>query len=466
MDCDTTGVEPDFALVKYKKLAGGGFFKIINQSVMRALKKLGYAPSEIDEINRYIIGAGTLDGAPHINRETLKAKGLTDVEVDQVNRVLPSTFDLASAFGQWTLGNACLERLGIKGTNVLEELGFTQEAIEQAANWVCGMMTIEGAPYLKPEHLPVFDCANKNGKFGTRFIEPMGHVRMMAAVQPFISGAISKTVNLPNEATAEDIKEVYLESWKLGIKALSVYRDGSKLSQPLSTVSEAQKERGQHATTETTQHDPEKQPSFKPGRRRLPDERRSITHKFSIAGHEGYLTVGLFEDGSPGEIFVRMAKEGSTIAGLMDSFAIAVSMGFQYGVPLETIVAKFAHVKFDPSGFTTHPRIRIAKSLIDYIARWLAYKFLPKEQWHSVGINGVDEPDSEPAAPLQQPQETPVPQAQATIFEKPMPSAPTQSTTTFDPMGDAPSCADCGGMMTRSGTCYKCINCGSTSGCS
>ncbi|MBI3261384.1 vitamin B12-dependent ribonucleotide reductase, partial [Candidatus Berkelbacteria bacterium] len=481
MDCDTTGVEPDFALVKYKKLAGGGFFKIINQSVPRALRTLGYNAREIDDINRYIVGSQTLDGVPHINRETLKAKGLTDEEVDNVNRVLPSVFDFSSAFGEWTLGQACLTRLGIKGTNVLLELGFTAEQIEQAGTFVCGMMTIEGAPHVKPAHLPVFDCANKNGRHGVRYIEAMGHVRMMAAVQPFISGAISKTVNLPEDATVEDITQVYLESWKLGLKALSVYRDNSKMSQPLSTVSEARKERDNKSDSETQPRRSEETSDvgvptaasgFRPQRRRMPDERKSITHKFTIAGHDGYLTIGLFEDGSPGEIFIRMAKEGSTIAGLMDSFAIAVSMGLQYGVPLDTIVSKFAHVRFDPSGFTTHPKIRIAKSLIDYIARYLAYKFLPKERWHEVGLNG--ETDAEPT---QNNGKTSKPVDQPTIFETKTAKPDVQPVNTpggsesvtqtkLDPIGDSPTCSECGGMMTRSGTCYKCMNCGSTSGCS
>ncbi len=265
----------------------------------------------------------------------------------------------------------------------------------------------------------------------------------------------------------EDIKQVYMESWKQGLKALSVYRDNSKMSQPLSTVSEARKERDNDSSQGSgvsSQETPDAQ--FRPQRRRLPDERKSITHKFTIAGHDGYLTIGLFEDGSPGEIFIRMAKEGSTIAGLVDSFAIAVSMGLQYGVPLDTIVSKFAHVRFDPSGFTTHPKIRIAKSLIDYIARYLAYKFLPKERWHEVGLNGDDASSQESVASSQ---EIGKPVDQPTIFEAPqkpeLTTGPTAQTK-LDPIGDSPSCGECGGMMTRSGTCYKCMNCGSTSGCS
>jgi ribonucleoside-diphosphate reductase alpha chain len=346
MDCDTTGIEPDIALVKYKKLVGGGVMKIVNQSVPGVLAKLGYAPSEIQDILRY---------------------------VDE------------------------------------KEM-------------------IEGAPHLRDEHLAIFDCAFPPAS-GKRSIHYMGHVKMMAAVQPFLSGAISKTVNMPADSTPDDISNAYIESWRLGLKAVAVYRDGCKRSQPLSTSKEKE------AVAETP----------KPARRKLPDERRAITHKFSIAGHEGYITVGMYEDGKPGEIFLVMAKEGSTISGLMDAFATSISMALQYGVPLEALVEKFSHVRFEPSGFTKNPEIPYAKSITDYIFRWLASKFLSSEHQQAVGVQQL-ESKAESAASSAQPKMA----AQAS----------------FKAQSDAPSCHYCGSIMTRNGSCYRCANCGSTSGCS
>jgi ribonucleoside-diphosphate reductase alpha chain len=363
MDCDTTGIEPDIALVKYKKLVGGGMIKIVNQSVPGVLGKLGYSAAEVQDIVRYI---------------------------DEKE-------------------------------------------------------TIEGAPHLRDEHVAVFDCAfpPANGK---RSIHYMGHIKMMAAVQPFLSGAISKTVNMPSDSTPDDIAHAYVESWRLGLKAVAVYRDGCKRSQPLSTSKDESKTAPAPA--------PAVEAAPRPARRKLPDERRAITHKFSIAGHEGYITVGMYEDGKPGEIFLVMAKEGSTISGLMDAFATSISMSLQYGVPLETLVEKFSHVRFEPSGFTKNPEIPYAKSLTDYIFRWLASKFLSAEQKETVGVQTVDrgEPAAAPPAVAPGPAAVPVKMA--------------ASGTTFRSQADAPSCHYCGSIMTRNGACYRCANCGSTSGCS
>jgi len=365
MDCDTTGVEPDISLVKYKKLVGGGLLKMVNRTVPEALKKLGYTLEQISAIVRYI---------------------------DQND-------------------------------------------------------TIEGAPELKPEHLPVFDCAFKPLK-GTRSIHYNGHIKMMAAVQPFLSGAISKTVNMPHEATPEDIWQVYMDAWRLGLKAIAIYRDGCKRTQPLSTSLEGQsrkveESRGPSAPTSV---------AFKPVRRRLPEERKAITHKFSVGGHEGYITVGMYEDGKPGEIFIVMSKEGSTISGLMDAFATAISISLQYGVPLEVLVNKFSHMRFEPSGYTGNKQIPVAKSIMDYIFRWLALKFLPAEKTEA-------ETSSSPA-PKSLTNGTTISQApdgdRLGALEKQI----------FQTQSDAPLCSECGSIMVRNGACYKCLNCGATSGCS
>ena len=363
MDCDTTGIEPDIALVKYKKLVGGGVIKIVNQAVPGVLRKLGYSSGQVEDILR------------HLDENEM----------------------------------------------------------------------IEGAPHVKEEHLAIFDCAFPPAG-GSRSIHYMGHVRMMAAVQPFLSGAISKTVNMPTDATPDDISNAYLEAWHLGLKAIAVYRDGCKRSQPLSTSKEEQEK---EATAEV-----------KPARRKLPDERRAITHKYSIAGHEGYITVGMYEDDRPGEIFLVMAKEGSTISGLMDAFATAISMALQYGVPLEALVEKFSHTRFEPSGFTKNPEIPYAKSITDYIFRWLASKFLSAEHQEAVGVHGAATANvSAPAAtpPTPRPAEpAPAPAAAASGAGK----------VPFRNQADAPSCHYCGAIMTRNGSCYRCGNCGSTSGCS
>jgi ribonucleoside-diphosphate reductase alpha chain len=342
MDCDTTGVEPDIALIKYKKLVGGGLLKIVNQTVPEALRRLRYSDAQINDIIKY---------------------------VDESE-------------------------------------------------------TIEGAPHLKEEHLPVFDCAFKPLN-GVRSIHYMGHLRMMGAVQPFLSGAISKTVNMPEEATVENIEEAYIEAWKLGLKALAIYRDGSKRSQPLNT----------------SMKDLKAAEASKPVRRRLPDERQSITHKFSVAGHDGYLTVGMYDDGTPGEIFVRMAKQGSVVSGLMDTVATAISVALQYGVPLRVLVDKFSHSRFEPSGFTNNPQIPIAKSIVDYIFRWLGLKFLKQEE----------QPQTEAVSPALVGQAEEIAAHERQVFQS---------------QADAPPCPECGAIMVRNAACYKCLNCGTTNGCS
>lgn len=362
MDCDTTGVEPDIALVKYKKLVGGGVFKIVNNTVPLALEKLGYDSEQIEQIVAYINANDT----------------------------------------------------------------------------------IEGAPYLLEKHLPIFDCAFKPAN-GKRSIHYMGHIRMMAAVQPFLSGAISKTVNMPNEVTPEEIKNAYIEAWRLGLKAIAVYRDGCKLTQPLSTSLKTEKKVKSEEKVKIVEQ--------RPRRRRLPDERQSITHKFSIGGHEGYITVGMYEDGTPGEIFIVMSKEGSTISGVMDAFATAVSLALQYGVPLKVLVDKFTHTRFEPSGFTNNKQIPIAKSVMDYIFRWLALKFLPEDAGN---YNSMVETPTTVKTEEVQPQKKETEKQTIEQTEK----------LVFVSQADAPPCPECGTIMVRSGSCYKCFECGATSGCS
>jgi ribonucleoside-diphosphate reductase alpha chain len=377
LDCDTTGIEPDLALVKYKKLVGGGLFKIVNNTVPQALRKLGYTERQARDIVEYI---------------------------DERD-------------------------------------------------------TIEGAPHLQDQHLKVFDCAFKPVS-GVRSIAPMGHVRMMAAVQPFVSGSQSKTVNMPHEATVEEIADTYMESWRLGLKCIAIYRDGCKRSQPLSTSRDDGPTKAATASESVTEP--------RPVRRRLPDERRSLTHKFDVQGHEGYVTVGLYDDGTPGEIFLTMAKEGSTISGLMDAFALQTSMALQYGVPLRSMVNKFSHVRFEPSGFTKNPEIPIAKSIIDYIFRWLASRFLDPEDQEAVGILRRDPAPGE-AAPAPTTPTASVPVAQPPpAASKPARNghaSPTQKLT-FVVNADSPACSECGAITVRNGSCYKCMNCGATTGCS
>jgi ribonucleoside-diphosphate reductase alpha chain len=550
MDCDTTGVEPDFALVKFKKLAGGGYFKIANQSLRPALVNLGYSPEQVHAILQYVMGTLTLHDAPVINWETLLHKGFTEAELEKIESALPGMFELSFAFSPWSLGAEFFNRMDIPenewqkpGFDTLRRLGFTRRQIDDANDRICGHGTLEGAPHLREEHLSVFDCANKCGKHGTRFIAVQGHIRMMAAAQPFISGAISKTINLPHEASVQDIKDSYRLSWELGLKANALYRDGSKLSQPLNiksdkeldekheeedeqAIAEAREEiardvaiassqlttNNQQLTSDNVEPAPEQTRIIekivervveRPLRRRLPDTRHATTHKFDVAGHEGYITVGLYEDGQPGEIFIRMAKEGSTIGGLMDTIATLVSVSLQYGVPVESLVRKFEHVRFEPSGMTRNPEIPIAKSLVDYIFRWLAMEFVP-------GYRAANAPKREKKAPVlrEVPASEPEPrkgnghgpridpdtakpfdygsglegQVDSLPDTAPQPQAPAPTpespnlrlTIVADPLSqqganlqaDAPACDVCGSITVRSGTCYKCLNCGNSMGCS
>ncbi len=417
MDCDTTGVEPDFALTKFKKLAGGGYFKIANQSLRAALSALGYSQSESNGIMAYVMGTLTLDvplpgtdGEPIEGASTLRSylleHGYTRDDLVSVENALPTVFELGFAFTAWSMPAAALAACGVdlaaakqdSKFNGLRALGLTRSQVDALNQVICGTQTVEGAPHLKSEHLSVFDCANRCGKTGTRFIRPEGHIHMMAASQPFISGAISKTINLPNEAEVADIGACYQLSWELGLKANALYRDGSKLSQPLSTKVEAS-DLAEPEDTEGLEENAAElsivaaEPTRtieieriverivervieRPMRRRLLDTRSSITHKFNVAGHEGYLIVGLYEDGRPGELFITMAKEGSTIGGLMDSLGTAISVALQYGVPVESLVNKFAHQRFEPMGMTTNRDIPFAKSLVDYIFRWFGMQFI------------------------------------------------------------------------------------------
>jgi ribonucleoside-diphosphate reductase alpha chain len=491
MDCDTTGVEPDFALVKFKKLAGGGYMKIANQSVAPALHHLGYTEAEVQDIMRNVMGTLSLEGAPHINRASLRQKGFTDEDIAAVEKNLPQVFELGFAFNKWTLGQKTMERLGFTEEqtsdfhfNLLRALGFTSDQIDEANVTICGHMTVEGAPHLKEEHLPVFDCANKCGKTGRRFIFAEGHIRMMAASQPFISGAISKTINLPNEATVEDVKNAYLLSWKLGIKANALYRDGSKLSQALNTSSSKKDSKDSKDSKEPEVRIVEKVVIKEtPRRRKLPDERLAIAHKFSIAGHEGYIHVGMYEDGSPGEIFIKMSKEGSTLSGVMDTLAISLSMNFQYGVPLESLCEKLVGARFEPMGMTSNKEIPIVRSVMDYLGRWLALKFLVKERakkFHNGEL--VDQAyavgsKSKEAFAMRLPivdEGSPVPMDLSVGLEQSAHAEPAATVTTTDKTAQAKlqgytgsMCGGCGSFkMKRNGSCEVCLDCGATSGCS
>ncbi len=482
MDCDTTGIEPDFAIVKFKKLAGGGYMKIANQSVKPALSALGYSADEVTDIMRYVMGTLSLQNVPHINRASLMKKGFLDSDIAVVEKALLQVFEIGFAFNRWTLGDPLLKRLGFTeqqygdlSFNLLRSLGFTESEIEEANVAICGHMTVEGAPHLKKEHLPVFDCANRCGKIGKRFISAEGHIRMMAAAQPFISGAISKTINLPAEATVDDFNNAYMLSWKLGVKANALYRDGSKLSQALSNKSETKK-----------QQDVEPQVIEKivikevPRRRKLPDERMSITHKLAVAGHEAYVHVGLYDDGRPGEIFIKMSKEGSTLSGVMDTLALSLSMNLQYGVPLEVLCEKLINTRFEPMGMTSNREIPMVKSIMDYLGRWLALKFLTKEkakQFHNKELvdksyeSGTKSKDAfamrlpiidEGAIAMNDQQEAihTSPQTSVVHATSDLEVARLQGFT-------GSICGGCGSTkMKRNGSCEVCLDCGATSGCS
>ena len=514
MDCDTTGVEPDFALVKFKKLSGGGYFKIINQSVPQALKNLGYSQAQNDAIVNFAVGHASFEGAPHINNETLLAKGFTEEEVAKLNGAAKSAFEIGFVFNRFTLGDACLKRLGFKeeefadwSFNLLEALGFTESQIDAANDYVCGTMTVEGAPALKEEHLPVFDCANKNGKKGVRYIHAHGHIRMMAACQPFLSGAISKTINLPNEATVEEIADCYLMSWKLGLKANALYRDGSKLSQPLSTKSDKKKktdnvedqindeggsqlvdlsklnvdelleevQKRMAASTDTTF---KRQLSRIVERKSMPAKRRGFTQKARIGGQVLFLRTGEYNDNTLGEIFIDLAKEGSTLRSLMNCFAIAVSVGLQYGVPLEEFVEKFVFTKFEPSGMVDHPNIKTTTSIVDFIFRSLAYEYLgrtdlvhvlDKPTVENLGEQGditlVGKPELS-SIRVTAPVAAPVAKANVAVTADTNAAMDNVTAAAKSMQSDAPACSTCGHITIRSGTCYKCLNCGTSMGCS
>jgi len=501
MDCDTTGIEPDFALVKFKKLAGGGYFKIINQSVPAALKHLGYNPSEIDAIVKYAKGHGTFKGCPTINHEILKALGFTDDKIKAVEAALPGAFEIKFAFNQWTLGeDFCKDVLGITDEqlndwtfDMLAHLGFKKKEIEAANDYVCGTMTVEGAPHLKEEHLPVFDCANKCGRIGTRYISAEGHIKMMAAAQPFISGAISKTINLPNEANIDDFKNAYMMSWEMMLKANALYRDGSKLSQPLNSMADVideilEEETEEPATdpvTASAQDNVVKTAEriihkYVSGRQRLPNRRGGYTQKCKIGGQSVYLRTGEYENGQIGEIFIDMHREGAAFRSLMNCFAISISLGMQHGVPLEEFVDAFVFTKFEPSGMVTgNPHIKMTTSVIDYIFRELAVTYLQRDDLAHVGpeeilnrtlrpVDGIDR-EEQPSALVSDPDEPienePAPAVTAKKEGKDSFIVKYQQAKKMGYTGDM--CGDCGSMtMVRNGTCLKCETCGATSGCS
>jgi ribonucleoside-diphosphate reductase alpha chain len=432
MDCDTTGIEPDFALVKFKKLAGGGYFKIINQAVPDALAVLGYSATEIAQIEAYAVGHGSLRGAPAINHAALTAKGFPEEKIAAIEKALPSAFDIKFVFNKWTLGaeflheklEVPLARLEDPGFDLLSFLGFSKAEIEAANTHVCGAMTLEGAPHLKKAHYPIFDCANPCGRIGKRYLSVESHIRMMAAAQPFISGAISKTINMPNDATVEDCKEAYLLSWRLALKANALYRDGSKLSQPLNASLVADEEDEEDAieallaqpaagrAAAVAEKIVERVIIEKRVRERekMPNRRKGYTQKARVGGHKIYLTTGEYEDGRLGEIFIDMHKEGAAFRSLMNNFAIAISLGLQYGVPLDEYVDAFTFTRFEPAGLVQgNEAIKNATSILDYIFRELAISYLdradlahvdPSEIGHDVLDRGRgQQPASEDAPP-------------------------------------------------------------------
>lgn len=505
MDCDTTGIEPDFALVKFKKLSGGGYFKIINQSIPAALKHLGYSSEQIDAIVNYAKGHGSFAGAPFINHQTLSEKGFIQSELDKLDKAVASAFEIGFVFNVYTLGEECLQRLGFSAEqyfapdfSLLSELGFSDQEIEAANDYVCGTMMVEGAPELKPEHLPVFDCANKCGPKGQRYIHAHGHIRMMGATQPFISGAISKTINLPHEATVEEIKDCYQLSWELGIKACALYRDGSKLSQPLSNKSDKKKESSQdqplpsseqiidlsqltvgellEEVNKRVQASPDTQLKRELSRiverKQLPAKRRGYTFKAKVGGQPLFVRTGEYDDGTLGEVFVDMAKEGATMRSLMNSFAIAVSVGLQYGVPLDEYVDKFIYTRFEPAGVVEHPNIKSATSVLDYMFRLLAYEYLHRTDLvHVVDPEKKDWAGDTPNQELSQIRVTrPQSPVESRVKEaRPEPALSQHSSEVKKLMGtsaDAPACRNCGNITLRNGTCYMCPNCGTTTGCS
>ncbi len=535
MDCDTTGIEPDFALVKFKKLAGGGYFKIINQSIPMALKRLGYTEKQVEEIVHYVKGTSTLIGAPEVNIESLLARGVTKDAIDKIEAALPGVFDLRHAFHRGTLGEAW---------NSLAELGYTEEQIDAANQHICGTMTIEGAPHLKPAHLPIFDCANKCGATGQRYLAAMSHVKMMAATQPFVSGAISKTINLPHECSVDEIEQLYVESWRLGLKDVALYRDGSKNSQPLSTSSKEEKKTKTEvretatetelpmvaATSATADIHPEVAEGKSPPpqrRHRMPKKRLGFTQEARVAGQKIYLRTGEYEDGSLGEIFIDLHKEGAAFRSLTNCFAIAVSLGLQHGVPLQEYVDAFTFTRFDPSGACDHPNIKMCTSVIDYVFRVLGMEYVGRTDFlqikpedmvktktpavqvqgnaravarsldklsgslqanghtapkngngnghgrvHLHGIEHKLTPDTTDAAAETLPNVMIIPTTQTAAASGGLQTLMATGTTAVmsehlaGMMGDAPFCDQCGNVTVRNGSCYRCLNCGNSMGCS
>jgi ribonucleoside-diphosphate reductase alpha chain len=503
MDCDTTGIEPDFSLVKFKKLAGGGYFKIVNQCVPGALKQLGYTDAQVHEIVCYVTGTNTFAGAPHASRPFLLKHGLCAADIERAEKALPGVFNVAQALAPWVIGTEAYERLGISrqeferpGFNLLAKLGLSRKDLDEVNDWIVGRMTVEGAPHLKPEHLPVFDCANRCGSIGQRFLAPMSHVKMMAAAQPFLSGAISKTVNLPNEATVDDISEIYLEGWKLGLKAVALYRDGCKSSQPLSTNDNANTdkttadEKTPAAAEDVARTPVAAKPAVMPMeegarppasvRHRLPKKRRGFTQEATVGGHKVFLRTGEYDDGSLGEIFIDMHKEGAAFRSLMNCFAISVSMGLQHGVPIDSYVEQFTFTRFEPQGpVIGHPNVKFATSMIDYIFRVLGVDYLKRYDLAHVPPQELREEMSNPTdvgavkqaeqATKNLPPTTLQDNQQRELFESM--AAASAAANSLDSqlgemMGDAPMCDQCGHITVRNGACYKCLNCGSSMGCS
>ena len=526
MDCDTTGIEPDYALVKYKKLAGGGYFKIINQSVPGALRRLGYKPEEIKEIVNYCVGSGSLDSSPYINRTSLKTKGFSNEVIDNIQLELPRVFDISFAFNKFVLGekfckdvlNLSDEQLDSITFNLLSHLGYTDEEIQSANDFICGRMTVENAPHLQERHYSVFDCAAKCGRYGERFILPEAHIQMMAAAQPFLSGAISKTINMPNDASIEDVEKAHMLSWKLMLKGTAVYRDGSKLSQPLNSVAvesfkQLQMENTEVAATPIA-------PAVKAAeqvvkiiqnkRRALPHRRKGYTQKASIGGHKVYLRTGEYDDGSLGEIFIDMHKEGAAYRSLMNCFAIAISLGLQHGVPLDEFSDAFVFTRFEPNGLVTgNKSISMSTSTIDYIFRELAITYLGRNDLAQVTPDDLrsdsigkknqqssDEDDDKVVPPVLKDEEKESLSKETSVQITPVIEAiPSNGNGNGNGHGngngaaklnahqggtghntaviaklkgyEGDACQECGSLtLVRNGTCLKCVSCGATSGCS